>query len=54
MLQVELLNALGDCTYILYNIEMIMLTTEMMWILLNHEVEKPSGAVRYYNKKVVG
>jgi hypothetical protein len=33
MLQVvlhELLNSFGECMYILYNIEMIMLTTEMM------------------------
>jgi hypothetical protein len=39
---------------ILYNIEMIMLTTEMMWVLLTHEVENTSGTVRYYNKKVAG
>jgi len=44
----------GECMNILYNIEMIMLTVEMMWVLLTHEVENPSGIVRYYNKKVGG
>ena len=43
----------GECMYILYNIEMIMLTTWMMWVLLTHEVENTSGTIRYYNKKVV-
>ena len=57
MLQVilqESFNALGECTYILYNIEMIMLTTEMMGVFLTHEVENTSRAIRYYNKKVSG
>ena len=44
----------GECMYILYNIEMIMLTVEMMWVLLTHEFENTSGDVRYYNKKVIG
>ena len=44
----------GDCLYISYNIEMIILTTEMMWVLLTHEVENTLGTVRYYNKKVAG
>jgi len=55
MLQVilqELLNAFGWMN--VYIIEMIMLTTEMMWVFLNHEVENTSGTVRYYDKKVVG
>ena len=50
----ESLNALGECMYILYNIEMIMITTEMMWVLLTHEFENTSGALRYYNKKFPG
>jgi hypothetical protein len=57
MLQVilqESFNALGECTYILYNIEMIMLTTEMMRVFLTREVENPSRTVRYYNKKIAG
>ena len=41
----------GECMYILYNIEMIMLIVEMMWVLLTHEVENTLGMVRYYNKK---
>ena len=48
----ELLNAFGWMH--VYIIELIMLTTKMMWVLLTHEVEKTSGIVRYYNKKVVG
>ena len=33
---------------------MIMLTVQMMWVLLNHEVENTSEIVRYYNKKFAG
>jgi hypothetical protein len=33
---------------------MIVLIVEMISLLLTHEVEKTSGAVRYYNKKVAG
>jgi hypothetical protein len=40
--------------YILYNIEMIMLTTKMMGVFLTHEVVNISGDIRYYNKKVAG
>ena len=50
----------GECKYILYNIEMIMLTVEMMWVLLTHIVENTSGvfelldiAIRKLQVKVV-
>ena len=45
---------LVECMYILYNIEMIMLTAKMMWVLLTREVENNLGDVRSCNKKVVG
>ena len=44
----------GEWMYILYGIEIIMLTTEMMWVLLTNEVENTLGVVRYCNKKVAG
>jgi hypothetical protein len=44
----------GECMYIYYNIEIIILTAEMMRVLLTHEVENILGTIRYYNKKVAG
>jgi hypothetical protein len=42
----------SECMHILYFMEMIMLTTEMLCLLLTHEVENISGVVRYCNKRV--
>jgi len=36
----------GEGMYILYKTKMIMITIEIMWVLLTHEVENNSGAVR--------
>jgi hypothetical protein len=41
-----------ECMYILYSIEMIMLTTEKTRVWLTREFENTSEAVRNGNKKV--
>jgi len=43
-----------ECMHILYFMEIIMLTTEMLWLLLNCEVENTSGVVIYCNERFVG